>query len=269
MKFLNKPFPYLDKVRYRILLILIMLVYIVFFMVAFRPFEFENWLTKGWIGLAAMGVYGIIPLIVSQLLIRPVVKIKTFRVKHLILWFFMELFLLTLLMSIIYEDPDYNFIGDFVTTLKYTGIVIIFPYSFALLIIILMQEIKNKPGLSEIDNLKKEVNLISFKDERGKVKVSILESEILYIESTDNYITIYFFAGDKVNKQIVRTSLKNLEKESLSPLLLRCHRSFMVNINNVIWMKKEGRKYLLKIKNIDTFIPVSRNFIPQFRFLLR
>jgi len=42
-----------------------------------------------------------------------------------------------------------------------------------------------------------------------------------------------------------------------------------VNLENVQWMKKEGRNYLLKVKSVDTFIPVSRSYTPHFKSLIQ
>jgi DNA-binding LytR/AlgR family response regulator len=101
------------------------------------------------------------------------------------------------------------------------------------------------------------------------VKFSVKSKDILYLESTDNYVTVYFSNEGKVSKHMIRTSLKNIENAELSVKLLRCHRSFIVNLENVLWMKKEGRNFVLKIKNIESFIPVSRSYIPQFKSLLQ
>jgi len=266
-RFLNKPFPYLDKLYYRLLLVIIMAIYTVFFLVVYQPFNFDEWLTKGWWGLVLMGLLAAIPFLISQVLIRSLVKIKKFKVKHLIIWFLFELILLTLFMSLLYYEPQFDFLQNLSTTLKYTVLLIIPPYSFALLVVVLMQIMKQKNKTSYLSSNK--IDLINFKDEKGQVKFSVRSQDVLYIESMDNYVII-FFAGDSdnVNKHILRTSLKNIEQEKYSPNLLRSHRSYIVNLENVIWMKKEGRKYVLKLKNVDTFIPVSRSFIPQFEFLL-
>ena len=265
--FLNKPFPYLDKLYYRLLLVSIMAVYTVFFLVAFHPFNFDKWLTTGWLGLALMGILAAIPFLISQILVRSLVKIKKFKVKHLIIWFLFELVLLTLFMAVLYNDPDYDFFEDITSTFKYTILLILPPYSFALLVVVLLQIVKQKDKTQYLSNNK--IDLISFKDEKGQVKFSVRSSDLLYIESMDNYVIIFFLDDSgNVNKHILRTSLKNIEEEKYSPNLLRSHRSYIVNLENVTWMKKEGRKYVLKLKNIDPFIPVSRSFIPQFELLL-
>ncbi len=265
--FLDEPFPYLDKLKYRLIHVGIIMAYSIFFMVVFQPFGFDAWLTKGWYGLALLGILGSIPIAISQLVVRPLVHIKTFKVKYLLLWFILELLALTVFMAILYEDPEYTFIEDLETTFKYTGLIAILPYSFSILIITLIQINKEKNAKKVLTS--DDIDLISFKDERDQVKFSVKSKDILFLESTDNYVTVYFSNEDKVNKHLVRTSLKNIENAELSTKLLRCHRSFIVNLDNVLWMKKEGRNFVLKIKNTESFIPVSRSYIPRFKSLLQ
>jgi len=266
-EFLNKPFPYLDEFKYRLIHVGIIMAYSIFFMVTFKPFGFDAWLTKGWYGLAALGILGSLPIAISQLVIRPLFKIKTFKVKYFLLWFLCELIALTVFMAILYDDPEYTFFQDLKTTFKYTALLAILPYSFSILVIALIQINKEKNEKKKITS--QDLDMISFKDERDQVKFSVKQKDILYLESTDNYITVYFSNGDKVSKHMIRTSLKRVEESELSSKIVRCHRSFMVNLDNVEWMKKDGRNFVLKIKDIDSFIPVSRSYIPQFKSLLQ
>jgi len=68
---------------------------------------------------------------------------------------------------------------------------------------------------------------------------------------------------------MVRNSMKKVEKQLSSSGLVRCHRSFIVNIENVHWFKKEGRNYLFKMKHGGTIIPVSRAFVPAIKSLIQ
>ncbi len=265
--FLEKPFPYLDKLNFRLIHVGIIMAYSIFFMVVFHPFGFDKWLTRGWISLAVLGVLGSVPIAVSQLIVRPLIHIKNFKVKHLILWFIFEVLALTVFMAILYEDPEYTFFQDLETTFKYTGLIALLPYSFSILIIVLIHVNKEKNAKKELTS--NDIDLINFKDERDQIKFSVKSKDILFLESTDNYVTVYFSGENKVNKQMIRTSLKNIENAQLSSKLIRCHRSFIVNLDNVLWMKKEGRNFVLKVKDIGSIIPVSRSYIPKLKSLLQ
>lgn len=64
--------------------------------------------------------------------------------------------------------------------------------------------------------------------------------EITYIETFNNVIVIHIISGEKYT---VYSSLKSFSKE-LSPTFLRCHKSFMVNMNYVL--RYEAYKFTLK-----------------------
>ena len=58
--FLNTRFPYLDKLQYRLLHVFIILVFSIFFLLVFEPFNIKAWLKyPGWLkdlGLISLGI---------------------------------------------------------------------------------------------------------------------------------------------------------------------------------------------------------------------
>jgi DNA-binding LytR/AlgR family response regulator len=62
----------------------------------------------------------------------------------------------------------------------------------------------------------------------------------------------------------LRNTLKNMEEILKENSIIRCHRSFMVNISNVDFMQKEGKKLNIKIKHFDKSIPVSEKYSSPF-----
>ncbi len=266
---LNKPFPYLNKTSRRIIHVIIIFIYSIAFLKVFKPFNAQEWLNEGWIawfGIAGFGLLGSIVIGISQLVIRSMVKFDIFKVKHFILWFIAELLFITLFMSWIYGNPENTFFTELKATFKYTSLISVLPYSFSILLIVSIVHHNEKTDNSKIVKIPNE--LISFKDERDQIKFSIKRKDLLYLESTDNYITVYFINETLMSKQMVRTSLKKIEESKICDNLARCHRSFMVNIENVLWIKKEGRNYVLKVKNTESLIPVSKSYVPRVKSIL-
>ena len=270
--FLNTPFPYLDRLRHRLLHVLIILVFSVLFLIVFEPFNIKAWLKypewlKG-LGQISLGLTFSFIIAFSQLLVRTVVKVKKFKVYHLILWLTAEILLLTVILTIIFADYTNGFLKEFSITLKFTSTGLLLPYSFSILILMLIQQENSKR-----DSLSKsgpdKSDLIHLKDEREQVKFSIHKPSVLYLESSDNYVTIHYLQDDHVKKEMVRNTMKKVDKQLCSSGLVRCHRSFIVNIENVHWFKKEGRNYLFKMKHGDTIIPVSRSFVPAIKSLIQ
>ena len=138
------------------------------------------------------------------------------------------------------------------------------PYSFAILIVYYKNQRNEIESLKTTSNKPAEKRLIVFKDENGKIKFSVLAKDLLLLESTDNYVSVFYVLQNKVQRKLLRNTLKNLEEMLKENAILRCHRSFMVNPANVEFMQKEGKKLNIKIKHFDKSIPVSEKYSPPF-----
>lgn len=75
---------------------------------------------------------------------------------------------------------------------------------------------------------KKDPNLTVIK--QGNASRVISYADILYIETFNNNLTLHFIDGDKIN---IYSSLKDFA-DRLPPNFLRCHKSFMVNMNHIV-----------------------------------
>ena len=109
-----------------------------------------------------------------------------------------------------------------------------------------------------------EKRFISFNDENGKIKFSVLAKDLLLLESTDNYVSVYYILEGKLQRKLLRNTIKNMEGMLQENATIRCHRSFMVNTQNVEFVQKEGKKLSIKIKQFDKFIPVSPKYSSLF-----
>jgi hypothetical protein len=271
LNFFNIPFPYHDSFRNRLVHVAIILGFSMVFMEVFEPFninvwmQFEGWLS--WVGLAGFGILGTVIIAISQLLVRSFVPFDLFRVRHFVFWVAAELLCVTVFLTLFYGSSQSLFFTEGLSTLKYVALVLVLPYSFSILIIALVWHRKenSRENLTSV----KRLDLIPFRDERGQLKFSINHTDILFLESTDNYITVHFFSEGIVRKEMVRSSLKRLEASNITNGMVRCHRSYIVNLENVLWMKKENRNYVLKLKFIDILIPVSNSYIPNLKSFIQ
>jgi len=98
-------------------------------------------------------------------------------------------------------------------------------------------------------------NIFTVSDEAGK-KVRINLSEIIYFESQKNYLKIYFKDN---NKNIeIRKTLKSFLEEMNTPKLIQIHKSYAVNMDNVI--KFKGNDIIL---SNGALLSVGRNFYDE------
>ena len=82
--------------------------------------------------------------------------------------------------------------------------------------------------------------------------------DLLFIEADDNYSTVVWKEAGTLQKKLLRVNLKNLESQLDNSFTLRCHRSYIINVNAISAISGNLNGYKLKINSSDFSIPVSR-----------
>jgi hypothetical protein len=268
LNFLNNNFNLLDKKEDRYLLIFVVFIFSVIFLNVFQPFNITRWYSdSGLIQFFRLSSYGFVIAIVflfTQFPLRKIFKIPAFKIKSYLLWLVIEIALINLVYIFLYGNPIGNFRNDLIFSLKYTLMSIWLPYSFAILIVYYKNQRAEIASLKLNANKPTEKRSIIFKDENDKIKFSVLSKDLLLLESTDNYVSVFYFLDNKVQRKLLRNSLKNMEEMLKENSIVRCHRSFMVNPANVEFMQKEGKKLKIKLRNFDKPIPVSEKYSTPF-----
>lgn len=268
LTFLNQNFSLLDKKGNRYLLILVIFIFSVIFLNLYQPFNIARWYSdSGLVQFLRLSSYGFIIAVVflfTQFPLRRIFKVHEFKIKSYLLWLVIEFTLINFVYIILYGNPIGNFRNDLVFSVKYTLMSIWLPYSFAILIVYYKNHRTEIEMLKLNTNKPAEKRLLVFKDENGKIKFSVLPKDLLLLESTDNYVSVFYILENKVQRKLLRNTLKNMEEMLKENSIIRCHRSFMVNIANVDFMQKEGKKLNIKIKHFDKSIPVSEKYSSPF-----
>ena len=94
-----------------------------------------------------------------------------------------------------------------------------------------------------------------------KAGCPVKRSELLYMESADNYVCIWYLSKGQLTKFLLRNSLKAMEEHFVDTNVLRCHRSYMVNFDQVkvIRREKEGIFLEMGIERVPD-IPISKTY---------
>jgi hypothetical protein len=268
LTFLNQNFSLLDKKENRYLLIFVVLIFSVIFLNVFEPFNIARWYSdSGIIKFLRLSSYGFVIAIVflfTQFPLRKIFKVHEFKIKSYLLWLVVEIALINLVYIFLYGNPIGNFRNDLVFSVKYTLMSIWLPYSFAILIVYYKNQRAEIESLKSNANKPVEKRQIIFKDENEKIKFSVLAKDLLLLESTDNYVSVFYILENKVQRKLLRNTLKNMEEMLKENSIIRCHRSFMVNPAKVEFMEKNGKKLVLKIQQFDKTIPVSEKYSTPF-----
>ncbi len=267
--FLNNSFTLLDKKSDRYILILVIFVFSTIFLNVFEPFNIGRWYSDSgiikFLRLSSYGFVGALVFLFTQFPLRKIFKQHQFKIKTYLLWLFIEISLISLVYIFLYGNPIGNFVNDFFYSIKYTLLGICLPYIFTVLVIYYKNHRNEIQLLHEkIANQSDNKRLLSFKDENGKIKFSVLIQDLLLLESTDNYVSVYFILDNKVQRKLLRNTLKNIEESLKDSSIIRCHRSYMVNTLNVEFVQKDGKKLNLKVKMLEKNIPVSQKYSSLF-----
>ena len=245
----------------------------IIFLITYHPFSSTTWLgfkSDVIVPTVLFYVCAVFILLLSKASIMYYQLRHTVSIRKYLFWFLAE-FILIGLVYILFTR--YYFKADIPLTFRlvaYTsmcvGMILVIPYAiFALLA-------ANKAKSEELDALKltlatmeaspsRQGEIIHFYDFGGILRISIPEEDIYYIASQDNYVEIQYEMGGKLLNYLMRCRTTRLEKQLENTSLARCHRSFIVNLDNVAQFKRENSRLFLVLKHPDAKkIPVSKSY---------
>ncbi len=276
-KFLNKPYPFNDDLKYNSKLIFFISIGVLAFLYLFQPLDVSSLANKQMIYVVVgLGVITFLSLSLN-LLILPSLFPKIFlkriwNIKKEILWNIWILSTISVGYFLYYKalgifDIDFNMIVGLI-------LIAVIPIT-GLIIVNRNRKLRSYLELAKGINKKLEENklieekLVHFKSDYVKDNLSIKVSLILFIRAANNYIEVFWKEGDRPKSQMIRTSLLKVE-ELLKEhkFIFKCHRSYMVNINFIDKIEGNIQGYKLFVENLDFSIPVSKNFANKLKELI-
>jgi len=91
-------------------------------------------------------------------------------------------------------------------------------------------------------------------------------NNLLYIEAQKNNVQVCYLRDDKPTTVELHTTLSAVIDELRAyENIFQCHRSFVVNVNNITQAKGNSNGYQLRLTNSYTTIPVSRQYVPRLK----
>ena len=94
--------------------------------------------------------------------------------------------------------------------------------------------------------------------------ISLQLSDLLYIEAVGNYVKVYHLHEGKVRTDMIRATSKQMEDDLHAySMIVRCHRAFIVNLQQVEQIISKSGSMQLLIKHSHDYLPVSRSNISQ------
>jgi DNA-binding LytR/AlgR family response regulator len=209
---------------------------------------------------------GVLVIVISRIIMYQYSKVRKITYLRYITWILVEVLSMAAFYAIFVKFILYDerlFTEIFKISIKNTSLVLLLPYSIIWLYFswhtksIQLEELSYKESHNNTQK-----KMILFYDEKGTLRFSILLEDLLYLEATDNYVTIFYIDNNKIAKYLIRNTLKNLEQKLQKKNIMRCHRSYMVNFEKVKIMLKEKTGLYLELDIEPKFrLPVSRTYV--------
>ncbi|MFO7843959.1 MAG: LytTR family DNA-binding domain-containing protein [Bacteroidales bacterium] len=276
-KFLNKPYPFNDDLKYNSKLIFFISIGVLGFLYLFQPLDVslmdDNEKLYVVLGLAAITFLSLsLNLLILPSLFPGIFIKRVWTIKKEILW---NLWILTTITVGYYLY--YKLLGIFTVDYKMVlGLIVIAIIPITGLIIVNRNRmLRSNLKLAERINKKLEENksidnkLVHFQSEYAKDNLSIKVNLLVLIRAANNYIEVFWMEGEKIRNKMIRTSLKNAE-ELLNDydFIFKCHRSFMVNTHYIDKIEGNIQGYKIYFENVDFTVPVSKKFAYKLKQLV-
>ncbi len=263
-EFLDKPYPFDNALRDFLRIGFGIALGLFLFILFFQPFELDNADVNNYI-LTIAGFSGITFLLIGVLQIIlpwsfPIrLSKKNWDLKREII----VQFLLWVLNSVAWA-----FYTAYVANVKlsmYLAVKIVILSLAPPVIILFIKEFRSLR--MQVDGLKvqhreKRQEHIELVSENRSEKLALASGELILVQSAENYVEIQYLAGGTGTKKLLRATVKSIE-DQLRPFsqMIRCHRSYIINMDHVIKLHREYGRIYLKMNGIEENIPVSRQYL--------
>lgn len=191
--------------------------------------------------------------------------------KYIILniWHLFSIGMASSLVDIVYICPEKTILENILEANSRVVVKGIIPIALTTLFLrntMLQQNLKSalqaNKELQKIQSLKREPalknsNTVTLYSDTSET-LSINLPDLLYVQADDNYSTVVWQNGEGIQKKLLRANLKSIESQMDNVFTMRCHRSYLVNINAISLVSGNANGYKLKILDTDILIPVSR-----------
>ena len=263
----------LDK-RYLFGSVVFILTFSILFMAIYSPFSNTAWFSlTNMMDLGktvAFYIVAVAIMFISKMLMNMYQKRIKFTYAKYISWIVVEIVAIAIFytyFTLLYmPDESYNVVNILLKALGCILLIEAIPYT----ILTLYAAYRDKT--EELQMLQYELSLagepsvaypslINLYDYNGTLKLTINSDSLYYMESQDNYVKIYYENQGKLLSYMLRCRTKAIEENLVDTSMVRCHRSYMVNVMKINHIKKGGKARYIVLSNEDIKpIPVSKSY---------
>ena len=254
--------------------ILLVPMYAFFYLIGAKPFHLDTFMqiTQGQLAFRAaiMASIELVVVLISRLIMLLVRSKRQLNYTGFVIWELMEGVAITMFCALFIWLMDKR-------TMLYVDLlpkmflivcsILVFPY----VIVALISENKDKESriaknLVTIEKyasgqIGREDSTLPFLDEKKALKLAITANSVLYVEAADNYVNICYLNMDKMIRYPLRNSMRAIEQICEANNIVRCHRSYYVNLRKVSAIQKGPDGLFAELEYAGApHIPVSTTY---------
>jgi hypothetical protein len=237
---------YINKKKNIVRLVGFTALFALVFINIYKPFSSSGWYKVSefmfFVYSSIIILTGVLVVVISRLIMYFYSKRHKISYWKYGIWVFIEIFLMSCFYTFytLLLNTDRDIMEIFEGSIKNTTLVLLLPYIVLWFYFGWRDSVEK---LAVIENPDEMTFLlpgsIAFTDEKGVLRLSLSGSDLLYIESSDNYVLIHYTVNEKIKRYLLRNTLKNLEKELENTMVTRCHRSFLVNLERAKVIRRD------------------------------
>ncbi len=262
--------------------------FVVVALAVFKPFGLDAWQWQAYVHLAALGVIGFSICMMTDIILKYVIKMPmSFKkgAEYIIrrnLWFqFINTPLVALGIClyrhfVLSNRQGLQIPSNELSVINFLETLVIIAFcSFAIGLYwrfkfrskYLTMELEEIRELNE--ELKKTQQTLLLTGTTNE-SVTLQISHLLYIEAVGNYVKVSHLRDGQVHTDMLRATMKQME-ETLHdyPMIVRCHRAFLVNLGQVEQIVSHSGSTQLLINHCHESLPVSRSNMAQVKAAIK
>ena len=274
--------------------------FIVVALAVFKPFGLDAWQWQAYVHLVALGVIGIFICMLTDIILKCIVKMpRSFKkgAEYIIrrnLWFQLINTPLVALGICLYrhfvlsERVEGN-LFSIVNFLETLAIIAFCSFAIGLYWRFKFRSKYLAMELEETRQLNEELKKVQDHDSDAvqnqttcppdssltltgttNESVTLQVSHLLFIEAVGNYVKVSHLRDGQVYTDMLRATMKQME-ETLQgyPMIVRCHRAFLVNLSQVEQIISHSGSTQLLIKHCHEYLSVSRSNMSQVKSAIK
>ena len=260
--------------------VIISTLFALVFLTAYVPFSGTAWFQVGkgsyFFTTLAFVVTGTLFLALSRTFMTWLVrKMRHFPFWLYILWLFLEIVLIAVYYTLLSyfqiqttEAMGHSFAFILAKSFLVTLVALGVPYTVTDLVI-LLKDTQQRLMLTKSDTVESDdevmpehTEIINLMDNNGNLKLSVKLDNLYYIKAEDNYINVFYQRSGAIASYLLRCKMQTIADNCVdSSSLMRCHRSYIVNIKKVSVLHNEADGFVIDFEREGLeSVPVSKTY---------